>query len=306
MEISILEKTKCAIFEPHFLFGNLKLGNKVHTGIKFKQQYDLCKSNGWKHCGLYVVTSPLYLVTDLEYVKNILTKDFQYFTDRGGFYNEKVDPLSAHLFNIGGQKWRSLRTKVTPTFTSGKIKAMFSTLLDCEPYLRQKVNKDIGNNQAIDIKDLLGCFTTDIIGNCAFGLECNSIQDEDSPFRKYGKKIFDGTKSQTLKRLISTISPWFAKAIRISFMPEDVAIFFRKTVKDTVEYREKNSFSRKDFLQLLIELKNKNFSNDESNNLDKKTLTMEEITAHCFVFSLLVLKHHPPQCLSHFMNLLDI
>ena len=97
----------------------------VYIGVQVKRQYHTMKAKGWKHGGLFSVTTPIYLVVDLEYVKNIMTRDFQYFIDRGLYYNEKDDPLSAHLFAIGGQKWRNLRTKLTPTFTSGKMKMMF-------------------------------------------------------------------------------------------------------------------------------------------------------------------------------------
>ena len=61
-------------------------------------------------------------------------------------------------------------------------------------------------------------------------------------------------------------------------MPEDVSFYFRKMVKDTVEYRETNNVHRNDFMQLLIQMKNKTLGaveedpllkmpNDESNGL---------------------------------------
>jgi cytochrome P450 family 6 len=34
------------------------------------------KAKGWKHGGIYVLTSPIYIPVNLDYVKNIMAKDF--------------------------------------------------------------------------------------------------------------------------------------------------------------------------------------------------------------------------------------
>jgi cytochrome P450 family 6 len=213
-----------------------------------------------------------------------MTKDFQYFTDRGLYYNEKDDPLSAHLFAIGGQKWRNLRTKLTPTFTSGKMKMMFQTLVDCEPNLLQKIEIDRVAKVPTDIKEALGCFTTDIIGSCAFGLDCNTFAEENSPFREYGRKVFTFNTSRLLKLFFASTFPKTADALGISLTEKDISKFFSKVVKDTVSYREKNNYTRKDFLQLLIDLKNNKLAEDEGYKHDGNTLTIDEIAAQCFVF----------------------
>jgi cytochrome P450 len=57
----------------------------------------------------------------VELVKKILVKDSQYFIDRIVSFNEKLDPLmSRTLLTITGQRWRHLRTNLTPVFTSSK------------------------------------------------------------------------------------------------------------------------------------------------------------------------------------------
>lgn len=64
--------------------------------------------------------------------------------------------LAAHLFAIGGKKWRNLRTKFTPTFTSGKMRNMFQTLTDCGVKLEQYILKEVSYHEPFDIKNILG------------------------------------------------------------------------------------------------------------------------------------------------------
>lgn len=227
---------------------------------------------------------PTFMPVDPEMVKNIMQKDFQYFVDRGFYHNEKDDPLSAHLFAIGGQKWRNLRTKLTPTFTSGKMKTMFDTLVNCSTQMQDAVDQLSDDKQAVDIKDVLGCFTTDVIGSCAFGIECNSFTNPNAEFRRYGKKIFDPiTKLQALRNAFAFSNQKLAQKLGISIWPRDVTHFFMNVVKDTVKFRETNNFVRKDMLQLMIELKN-NPSAEDAGKHDGKALTIEEVAAQAFVF----------------------
>ncbi|XP_063930135.1 cytochrome P450 6a2-like isoform X2 [Zophobas morio] len=272
--------------EPSIPYGNSAspLRRKEHSAIRLKRNYDYMKSKGWKHGGLFTMLTPAYLVIDLDYLKNIMTKDFQHFVDRGFYYNEKDDPLSAHLFAIGGQKWRNLRTKLTPTFTSGKMKMMFQTLVDCVPYFLEKIETDRVNQKPIDIKETLGCFTTDIIGSCAFGLECNTFKEENSPFREYGRKFFEMSRFSMLKTIFSMNFPNVARTLGVSLTPKDISNFFIKVVNDTVTCREKNNFTRKDFMQLLIDLKNNKLAVENGYKHDGNTLTNEEIAAQSFVF----------------------
>lgn len=96
-----------------------------------------------------------------------MSKDFNHFTDRGMYFNEKDDPLSANLFSIEGAQWKILRAKLTPTFTSGKMKMMFNTLLECGDVLKERVDEFRQQGTSMDIKEVLGCFSTDVIGNTA-------------------------------------------------------------------------------------------------------------------------------------------
>uniref|UniRef100_V5GHY9 Cytochrome P450 6a2 n=1 Tax=Anoplophora glabripennis TaxID=217634 RepID=V5GHY9_ANOGL len=246
--------------------------------------YDRARAKGYKFCGLYALASPIGLIVDLDLAKHVMTKDFSHFVDRANFVNGKDDPLGAHLFSIGGKKWRNLRIKVTPTFTSGKLKAMFQTLADCGVILEKFFQETFEKEESVDIKDVFGRFTTDIIGSCAFGLECNSFKEPNSPFRVYGQKVFNLTKWKILEFAIASNFPALGRFLKIRSVDKDISDFFMKVVEDAVAYREKNNVRRNDVLQLLIDIKNNKEGQEGGYKGDGKTLNMDELAAQCFVF----------------------
>lgn len=110
--------------QPSFPFGNarkiiLRYQNLAETT---KEYYDYGKAKGYKFLGIYFFSRKVLLAIDPELVKNILTRDFAYFHDRGLYVDEVNDPLSAHLFSLEGARWKNLRAKLTPTYTSTKIR----------------------------------------------------------------------------------------------------------------------------------------------------------------------------------------
>lgn len=100
-------------------------------GNQFLDAYNLFKKKGLKHGGCFAFMKPIYIPVDLDIIKHIFQIDFQYFPNHESFTNEKVDPLRAHLFNLHDEKWKSLRAKLSPTFSSGtKIEIILSNILD--------------------------------------------------------------------------------------------------------------------------------------------------------------------------------
>ncbi|XP_018576652.1 cytochrome P450 6a2-like [Anoplophora glabripennis] len=276
--------------EPTIPFGNLSnpLNIKESISDTIKSLYDRARAKGYKFCGVYAMASPIGLIVDLELAKHVMTKDFSNFVDRDNFVNIKDDPLGSHLFSIGGKKWRNLRVKVTPTFTSSKLKAMFQTLTDCgvilERYIQETLTKE--DAIAVDIKEVFARFTTDIIGSCAFGIECNSFKEPDSLFRVSGQKFFTMTKMKGLRLAIRSNFPALGKLLKIRAVEKDITEFFVKVVEDTVAYRETNNVRRNDVLQLLIDIKNNKEGRENGYKGDSKSLTMDELAAQCFIFFL--------------------
>lgn len=97
---------------------------------------------------------PYLVVNDADSIREVLTKKFVNFHDRGIYCNEEVDPLTGHLFSLPGKKWRNLRVKLTPTFTSGKMKQMFPVLKEIGDGFTKFLNDKAQSREIIDVKDI--------------------------------------------------------------------------------------------------------------------------------------------------------
>ncbi|KAK4878618.1 hypothetical protein RN001_011124 [Aquatica leii] len=270
------ERLGVPYLKPTVPFGNVQkvFFVKMSRGQVAAELYKTAKTKGYKHVGVFGFTTPEYMPIDLEIIKNILIKDFNYFCDRGFYINEEVDPLRGHIFFLNGNRWRKIRAKLSPTFTSGKMKMMFNIVVECGQKLNQFMDSQYKQGP-INIKYFLERFTTDVIGSCAFGLNCNSFDNANSDFCKYAKRVFEPTNLEKLKGLSALFFPSLINFFQINVTPVDVSDFFLSTVRNTIEYRKTNNVVRNDFLQILIDLMQ-----------DESGLTINEVSAQAFVFFL--------------------
>lgn len=265
--------------QPVIPYGNTKpsFTNKSAIGEWVADIYRTMKAKNVPHAGCYFLTSPIYFPIDLDLIKQIMQNDFVHFTDHRTFYNEKVDPLSANLFALQGQRWRDLRVKLTPTFTSGKMKLMFPIMIQIAEELIRTLNEECRLGP-VEVKDISARFTTDVIGNCAFGIECNSLKDPNTEFRTKGNRIFGLTRWEMVLVLINFTFPNVMRRLGGRLVPKETADFFWDVIKTTTDYRIKNNVRRNDALQLLIDMM-------EGGGQDGDTsLTFSELAAQAFVF----------------------
>ncbi|EDW47930.1 GM20170 [Drosophila sechellia] len=209
--------------------------------------------------GFYWFQRPGILVLDISLAKLILIKEFNKFTDRGFYHNTEDDPLSGQLFLLDGQKWKSMRSKLSSTFTSAMEKSPI-----------------------VEVKDILARFTTDVIGTCAFGIECSSLKDPEAEFRVMGRRaIFEQRHGPIGIAFINSFQN-LARRLHMKITLEEAEHFFLRIVRETVAFREENNIRRNDFMDQLIDLKNSPLTKSESG--ESVNLTIEEMAAQAFVF----------------------
>lgn len=274
---------------PAFPFGNVADTFKQRTSYsnRLAELHHQAVRDGHRFVGIYTLLQPILLVTDVELVKRMLTVDFEHFVDRGAHVNEKRDPLSGHLFSLTGAKWRRMRLKLTPAFTTAKLKAMFPTMMACGRTLSAVIDDHVG--RALAIRDLMTRFTMDVIASVGFGLECNSMRNPDELFRQMGGRFFSKSWKTSVRMLLAFVAPKVNRYLQVKLNDDDVEEYMLNLVRDTIAKREGGGEVRKDFIQLLVQLRNqvevKDGGSWEMNKVDQnKTLTVEEMAAQSFVF----------------------
>ncbi|KAF2880402.1 hypothetical protein ILUMI_25769 [Ignelater luminosus] len=248
--------------KPRFFFGNLieLFFPKETTGryLEFLYRKYQCP-----YFGIYSLNQPCLVVKDPTIIKTILMKDFQSFQDRPIFSDEACDPIfTTSLGIIKSPHWKPLRSKLSPIFTSGKMKLMFVLINKCAVNLKQYINTILGDD-GLDIKDVAGKYTTDVIATCAFGIEVNSFTNENNRFRIVGKQMFEKTLSRTLQIMCYFFAPSVVKLFNLKFMNPEATSFLRKAFTDTIQQREIVKNKRNDLIDILIDLKNKETQDDE-------------------------------------------
>lgn len=272
--------------EPSFPFGNFRnfMTMKVSVMDFYKDLYGDFK--GQRYAGSLSLSEVILLIRDPELIKGIFVKDFSHFHDRGLVVDEENDPMSANLFNLNGSRWHALRNKLSPVFTSGKMKYMFSIIKECAIQLQKTVERESersGND--IESKDMLARYTTDIIGSAAFGVEPGALENPNAEFRVIGRRIFEGTFLNAIRNLFAIFAPRLGLKLGIKSIDPVSSDYFSKIVSETITYREKNNVKRSDFLQLLIGLNNETHETNGKNE-SETALSMNQLTAQCLLFFL--------------------
>lgn len=285
---SYWQRRGVVFLEPEFFFGSTRnvISSKISSGNAVLERYNKAKKLSTPYIGFYRFMSPILFIVDPVLIKHVMVIDFNYFMDRG-MYHHPDDVLTMNLVRMEGRKWRELRTKLTPTFTSGKMKMMFETFAEKSEILKDVVGEYADKTEAMNVKEVLARFTTDIIASCGFGIECNSLTEPSNEFRRYGKKALESNYRRFFFLVLPTS---LLHGIGIKLNTDDVSDFFSSIVKQTIKTREDNNIVRKDFMNLMLQLKNETFSSENAlfDNQDeiKKPLSESEIIGQCFIFFL--------------------
>lgn len=245
------------------------------------------------------------MINSPELAKELCIKYFDSFTDHRVILDEKVDVLfGKSLISLKGEKWRNMRATLSPAFTGSKMRKMFDLIRVCSTNSIATIQETMPNEKEFEMKDFFTNFTVDVIATCAFGLEVNSFKNPKNEFKEIALKSSRPNGFLLFVKMIGIMMfPKLMRMLDIGFLEKSTSEFFRTTITGAMKYREANSITRPDMIQLLMEAKKGKLKTTEEDKttdgfatveesdigkgeVNRDLLTDDDLVAQCLVFFL--------------------
>lgn len=216
------------------------------------------------YIGVYICDKPCLVLRDPDLIKAILIKDFDYFYDRSVGQNLRDDPYSSQmLFNLKNPQWRAVRLKVSPIFTSAKMKIFYKLIQDVGQDLVDYLKN--ATNSIVDVREGYARFTTDVITSTVFGVDAESLKSPSSQFRYISQRMFDWNKLwMSLSFRCFFVAPGLVKLFRMTFLDKYCVDFLAKELTNVMAHRIASGTTRNDLIDILLQMKNNDSNTDDS------------------------------------------
>ncbi|XP_036968038.1 cytochrome P450 3A40-like isoform X2 [Acanthopagrus latus] len=216
-------------------------------------------------------------------IKTVLIKEcYSLFTNRRNF--RLNGPLYDAVTIAEDDQWRRIRSVLSPSFTSGRLKEMFGIMKHHSATLLTSMKKKADKDEPLELKEFFGPYSMDIVTSTSFSVDIDSLNNPSDPFVTNIKKMLKFDLFNPLILIISFfpfMAPVFEK-MEFSFFPKSVTDFFYTALQKIKSNRETSKQKgRVDFLQLMIVSQN---NKDPSGVEQDKGLSDHEILSQAMIF----------------------
>ena len=224
--------------KPSFPFDNF--GKIITQRIPLGEQLgELYRSTTEPFIGIFMLFRPMLLIRDPNLIRSILITDFQYFTDREFYSNVKDEPLTSNLISLKGKKWREKRVKLTPAFTSNKLKMIFPVLLDCGNQLQRHLTKMLNTNRSIEMYEISASYASNVVASVVYGIDIDCLANLKHPFRNAVHKVHEINLKNAFRFIGWFFLPKLLKWSGLGFVDREVEEYFLKLTAQTLKMRER-------------------------------------------------------------------
>ncbi|XP_062865749.1 cytochrome P450 3A30-like [Trichomycterus rosablanca] len=249
---------------PHGFFKRLGVAGPkplpfIGTMLEYRkgiQVFDLeCFKQYGRIWGIFDARQPVLCIMDKEIIKTVLVKEcYSLFTNRRNFRlsGEMYDAVSL----AEDEDWRRIRSVLSPSFTSGRLKEMFGIMKTHSHSLVTNLKKTSERGEAADIKEFFGAYSMDVVTSTAFSVDIDSLNNPNDPFVTNIKKMlkFDFLNPLFLLIALFPFTIPLLEKMNLSFFPTAVTDFFYASLHKIKSQRvSKDHKKRVDFMQLMMD-----------------------------------------------------
>ena len=253
--------------------------------------------------GFYDGRQPVLAITDPEMIKTVLVKEcYSVFTNRR--FLGPVGLMKNAISVAEDENWKRMRTLLSPTFTSGKLKQMFPIISHYGDVLVRNLRKEAEKGKPISLKDIFGAYSMDVITSTSFGVNIDSLNNPQDPFVENIKKLlrFSFLDPFIISIILFPCLNTVFEALNIFIFPKHITDFFTKSVQRMKENRlHDKQKHRVDFLQLMINSQNSKETDSHKAMSDLELVAQSiififagyETTSTSLSFLMYILATHP-------------
>ncbi|KAI7803195.1 cytochrome P450 3A40-like isoform X2 [Triplophysa rosa] len=283
---------------PHGFFNKLEIPGPrpwpfLGTFLSYRKgicNFDMeCAEKYGKMWGIFDGRLPILMITDLEMIKAVMVKEcYSTFTNRRETNDALAGPFADGITIVKDERWKRIRSSLSPYFTSGRLKEIFPTAeTHAERFIKNMLKRDL--EQPVKIKDAVAPYSLDVVTSSSFSVDIDSINNPDDPFVTNIKKFFQFSLFSPFI-LILTLFPSvaiFLSKLGITLFSKSSLDFFYNALRKIKDEHNKESNGRVDFLKLMIQSQiSDEQAVDTTSEQPVKGLTDHEILSQSFIFIL--------------------
>lgn len=215
--------------------------------------------------GYYVGSTPSFACADLDVLNQVCIKGFSKFRNRSVFGVE--NRYERHLlFRLRDDEWHLIRSILSPTFSSGRMKIIFKLHDRCTDVLIDSYADKLKESSVVDPTELFRNFGISSSLSAFFSI---NPKDDDKKVLVEKSKGFGTFK--LWRFILSFVVPKpLLRLVGFTTNPDHTLRYFDQATRKIIEDRKRSGKKCADYLQMLIDLEeNQLVERDTGESLDK-------------------------------------